>query len=171
MAMIMDTTRMAWEPERQGPSDGVAVRGLVNGRGPRRRRGKDSPVGAYRPDGPCPQATARRVAPHDVRDRPARTCGRTKTSDIVRREGQTGALCGPGRAHRSIGRHLWAQISPFLSTPCHQSGPMGSGVVSEWAMWERAVEPFYARPGCPPRQERGGRDSRTCGRTERDGNH
>ena len=61
MAMIMDTTRRAWEPKGQGPSDGVAVRGLVNGRGPRRRRGKDSPVGAYRPDGPCPQATARRA--------------------------------------------------------------------------------------------------------------
>jgi len=50
------------EPEGQGPSDGVAVRGLVNGRGPQAKRsGKDSPEGAYRPDGPCPQATDSRL--------------------------------------------------------------------------------------------------------------
>ena len=113
----MDTTRRAWEPKGQGPSDGVAVRGLVNGRGPRRRRGKDSPEGAYRPDGPCPQATARRaracpsaptpsgVTPpsprRDLRENGkgryrtcagtaghGGTCGRTKRADIVRRQGR-----------------------------------------------------------------------------------
>ncbi len=107
------TARRAWEPERQGPSDGVAVRGLVNGRGPRRRRGEDSPEGAYRPDGPCPQATARRAracpsAPTPSGVNPPEPAGERKRAISFGRRGRKGrrVLCAtPGactQVHRPV---------------------------------------------------------------------
>ena len=159
--------RMAWPPS--AVLEGGAHKRSAVGRIAPKGRTSRGPLPAgdrptcesvpFRPDAlrrhpgvTLPEPAGERKGPISYLRRDAVTCGRTKKADSVRRQGQMGAWCGPGRAHRSIGRYLWAQKGPFLSTPCHQCGPVGSGVVTEWAdgigRLDRAWRPLYAPP--PP---------------------
>ena len=70
-----------------------------NGRGPQAKRsGKDSPEGAYRPDGPCPQATESRLAwPAEERKTP-KVYLRTSTRPAEERKPAKAFFGGAGRA-------------------------------------------------------------------------
>ena len=51
------------------------------------------------PAGDRPTCESVPFRPDALRQRPAVTCGRTKRGDIVRRQGQKGALCDVGGVH------------------------------------------------------------------------
>ena len=97
---------------RQRPAGGMAVRGRVSGRGPRRRngapgnprlvgcrrRGKDSPEGAYRSAGPWTEAGTAAKG----RDAPGRKQGpRRKDGKVKEKVGWRGGKPAPGEAGKS----------------------------------------------------------------------
>ena len=101
-----------------------------------RRNLRENGKGQYRSAGGTAVPAGERKGPKAYRSRDRRTWQslRKNGKGENRSSGRTdGCLVRPGgRAHRSIGRYLCAQKGLFLSTPCHQIGPMESDVVPEW---------------------------------------